>query len=239
MALLLPDEAGITLARELGDKAILAQLLLWVSLQMRDQQEWERSEAAAAEALSLSLELGNTIHIAAAYRGLGRAAMHRGDYQRAKACFTEDLTRTRLLGDVDGVAIALGNLADAALQEADYPQAWTLCVERLTLARQMGHEWHTIHSLERLVLIALGQQQAERAARIFGALQAWREAVGCPPEGATVPWRTASGSMPLHEETLAPARAVLGAEAFAAACAEGRAMPLEQVIDYALEGCSP
>jgi hypothetical protein len=175
LAQLLPGEEGLALARELGDKAILAQRLQAISLERRDRLDWERMEAAAEEALALSLDLGDTILIAAGYRQLGRAAMHRGDYARAKACFTEDLTRTRLLGDLDGMAIALGNLADIALQESNYPGARALSLERLALARKMGHEWHTIHSLERLVLVALGQQQAERAARIFGTLQAWRQ----------------------------------------------------------------
>jgi hypothetical protein len=239
LAQLLPGEEGLALARELGDNAILAQCLLSMGLDLRDQLDWKRMEAVAAEALALSQELGDTILIAAAYRALGRAAMHRGEYARARDCFAEDLTRTRRLSDVDGIAIALGNLTDAAIQEANYPQARALCVERLTLARQMGHEWHTVHSLERLVLIALAQQQFERAVRIFGALQAWREATGCGPEGATAPWRLASGSLPLYEETLAPARAALSEAVFAAAYAEGRALPLDQVIDYALEeSCS-
>jgi DNA-binding NarL/FixJ family response regulator len=44
---------------------------------------------------------------------------------------------------------------------------------------------------------------------------------------------------PAHERAVAAARADLGAEAFAAAWAEGRALPLEQVIQEALATEAP
>jgi predicted ATPase/class 3 adenylate cyclase len=233
LALLPRGEEGVALAREVGDKAILAQQLLWMSLALRDQLDWKRMEAAAEESLALSQELGNTIHIAAGYRQLGRVAMHRGDYSRARACFSEDLTRTRLLGDVEGVAIALGNLADVAIQEEDYPRAQALCAERLALARKMGHQWHTVHTLERLVMVALAQQQAERAVRLFGAVQACRDSTG--DAFGVQAWRVATGSPHVDEQSIAPARAILGEDAFEAVLQEGRAMSVEQAIAYALE----
>jgi predicted ATPase/class 3 adenylate cyclase len=239
LALLLPGEEGLALAREVGNKYILAQRLFGIGYLLRDQREWERMEEVAEESLALSQEMGNTIGIAGAYRQLGRAAMHRREYARARACFTEDLNRTRLLGDVEGVAIALGNLADVAFHEGEYSRSQALCAERLILARKMGHQWHTPHTLERLVLVALAQQQMERVIRLFGAIQAWREDPANAHLVPTQPWRVESGGPHVNEESLAPARAALGEDAFAAALAEGRTMSLDQAVVYVLEDRDP
>jgi DNA-binding CsgD family transcriptional regulator len=83
-------------------------------------------------------------------------------------------------------------------------------------------------SLEGLACIAGAYGEAERAARLFGAAEALREAVGAvayqhtPEEDA---WR---------EPYLATTRALLDQAAWEEALAQGRAMRLEQAIDYAL-----
>src|SRR5205807_8212197 len=75
LALLLRGEEGVALAREVGDKTILAQRLHLLGLHLRDQLDWERMEAVATEGLALHQELGNTIGVAASYRLLGLAPM--------------------------------------------------------------------------------------------------------------------------------------------------------------------
>jgi len=72
--------------------------------------------------------------------------------------------------------------------------------------------------------------QGERAARLFGAAQALREAMG------------ASLSPSEHtddERHTAATRAALGEEAFAAAWNEGRSLSLEQAIALALQEPTP
>jgi len=65
----------------------------------------------------------------------------------------------------------------------------------------------------------------DRAVRLFGAAEALREAIGllsAPQERAD------------YDARLAATRSRLGVVAFEAAWAEGRAMTLEQAIEYAL-----
>ena len=85
-------------------------------------------------------------------------------------------------------------------------------------------------SLEYLARVAGGLGQPERAARLFGAAEALREAIGAPlpPSGRDD-----------HEREVAAARAHLDEHAFVQALAEGQAMSLEQAIAYALEGAPP
>jgi hypothetical protein len=75
------------------------------------------------------------------------------------------------------------------------------------------------YSLEGFAFLAAARGQAARAARLFGAVESFRESVGSrrPP-------------LPDRERVVAEARAQLGGDAFAAAWAAGRTMTLVQAI---------
>jgi hypothetical protein len=78
---------------------------------------------------------------------------------------------------------------------------------------------------EGLAGAAAGRGHYERAARLIGAAEASREALG----------RDRSAfEQSAHDRRVASTLAGLGGTAFAAAWAEGRAMTLEQAIEYAL-----
>ena len=66
-----------------------------------------------------------------------------------------------------------------------------------------------------------------RAARLFGAAEAWWLACGAV---RNAPEQQA------YEHDVAGVRAQLEGSAFSAAWAEGRAMTLDQILAYALEG---
>jgi hypothetical protein len=74
--------------------------------------------------------------------------------------------------------------------------------------------------------VAGGWGDVERAARLWGAAEALREAIGAPlPPNLT----------PYHDGLVAAIRAGADEEAWAAAWAAGRALPLEEAIAAALE----
>jgi hypothetical protein len=75
--------------------------------------------------------------------------------------------------------------------------------------------------------LAALQAQARRALRLAGAASALREEIGGP--------LTPTEASQL-EAALEPARQALDAETQAALWAEGRVMPLDQVVDMALSG---
>ena len=98
------------------------------------------------------------------------------------------------------------------------------------LCKELGNKWIASNSLEGLACISAAEGTSERAARLFGATEALREAVGyqyIPEEDA---WR---------EPYLAAARSQLDEAAWDKAWAEGRAMPMEQAIEYALSEQKP
>jgi non-specific serine/threonine protein kinase len=76
-----------------------------------------------------------------------------------------------------------------------------------------------------LACLDVAQGRVRRAARLFGVSEGLREAIGA----MLMPW-----IRPLHEGSIARARSALGQGAFEMALAEGRAMPLAEVVEYAL-----
>jgi hypothetical protein len=89
----------------------------------------------------------------------------------------------------------------------------------------MGGKLGIAEPLESLARLAVQGREWDRAARLWGAAAALREALGAP----RAPNRRAEG-----ERELGAARAALGESAFAASWAEGQALSLEQAIADAL-----
>jgi non-specific serine/threonine protein kinase len=81
-----------------------------------------------------------------------------------------------------------------------------------------------------LASLACVAQQYERAARLFGAANHLRDALGL---------RSKPADQECYDHHATTTRAGLGEAAFAAAWAEGRAMTLDQVIDYVLAWDGP
>jgi hypothetical protein len=90
----------------------------------------------------------------------------------------------------------------------------------------MGSKQLIADCLEGLAALASQQDQARRAASLFGATHALRRSIGAPSDyddpGALRDQRDA-------------AREELGEEAFGAAWAEGEAMTLEEAVAFALK----
>jgi hypothetical protein len=80
-------------------------------------------------------------------------------------------------------------------------------------------------TLEVAVALELAVERTGRAARLQGAIDALRERLG-----ASLSPRERGG----YDVSVAALRVALGEREFAAAWAEGRAMSLEQAVDFAL-----
>jgi DNA-binding CsgD family transcriptional regulator len=98
------------------------------------------------------------------------------------------------------------------------------------VCKELGDKMIASESLEGLACVAETRGEAELAARLFGAAEALREAVGyqhMPEEDA------------LREPYLAAASSRLDEETWEAAFAEGRTMTFEEAVEYALSEEEP
>jgi hypothetical protein len=103
---------------------------------------------------------------------------------------------------------------------------WTteLCAESLALFREVGDRHGVAWVLSNLAIVAQSRGAWDAAARLFGVVDALRTALGSSSLSLSPAERST------YEAAVAATRASLGDEAFSAACAAGRALPLEQAI---------
>ena len=140
--------------------------------------------------------------------------------------FEQALAGNRELGDRGGEAINLSNLGNVAKQHGDYLVARSYYRDAVEITSQLGNHRILAAHLESFGDLEMDQAHYERAARIWGAAQTLREAIGAPKPPV---------ECEEYENRRADLRTRMGESAFSAAWSQGRAMTTEQAVQYALE----
>jgi DNA-binding CsgD family transcriptional regulator len=196
-------------------------------LVLNDEGDPARATALWEESLALAQEAGDHYRVGIMLSNLGYAALLQGDYEHATALGEEALGFANELGSagVELVPEILVNLGLAALLKGDHERATSSFEEALAISQEAGRKPSVINALEGMAGLAGALQENTRAARLWGAAQAAREATGIalPP-----------GDRALHEAHLVAVRLGLGQKVWEEALAEGRAMSLDEAAGYAL-----
>jgi predicted ATPase/DNA-binding SARP family transcriptional activator/DNA-binding CsgD family transcriptional regulator len=218
-------EECLKLSRDANDELGIADAILGLvgSLNLGEDFEWE--EELLEEGIVLCRKLGYVTTLTRHLSSLGYSVLFEGDYERGAALCEEAAALLRERGYLGGLEGILGNLGWARLLQSDNERARISYRESLTLCKELGNKLDASDSLEGLACISAAEGAGERAARLFGAGEALREAVGF----AQLPAEAA-----LREPYLATVRSQLDEASWRAAWAEGRAMSMEQAIEYAL-----
>ena len=220
-------EESLGIERELGNQLGIATSLQCLAMTLDEQGDHAAARVAIDEGLAIQRELGNRTGIGYSLNHLGNAALEQGDYATAQRLYEEALAIQRELGDRECVAAALDNLALVAAEQGDYVAARSLGKESLTIRRAMDDRRGIAWSLEGLAYVAFTFIGPAKAARMWGTAARMREEVGCP-----LPSRDRARS----DRRIAAARAAMGDDAaFDAAWQDGRAMPLDQAVEFALD----
>jgi hypothetical protein len=148
----------------------------------------------------------------------------RGDLEAGVPMLEDALARFPRTDPPWLVVLVINLRGHAALLEHDLRLATRMFTEAITVAREL-HQAHTLlGALAGLAGVVLARGQAERAARLLGAMAAARATVGMRR------WDNW-----LHAERItAETRAALPTAAFERAWAAGRALPLDEAITEAL-----
>jgi DNA-binding CsgD family transcriptional regulator len=125
------------------------------------------------------------------------------------------------MGNPPGVAWSRSLYAKTLAYNGDYVAARALYEECLTEGRAVGEKLDIVHDLEGLASVITVQGEPARAARLWGAAEALREAIGAP----IPPIERAA-----YERSVTAARAQLGEKTFAAIWAEGHIMTPEEAL---------
>jgi predicted ATPase len=191
--------------------------------------EWE-AISVNEQALMIAREAGNASFLYRILINLGASWSVVGSTDRAVALTTEALQVARDADSTWGVARALRNLADIALRiQGDLAAASEMQRQSLALYAEHQGQRQTrfmVETIEEFARIALAGGAEARAARLFGAAAALRDAIGIP---------VMSSYLAHHEQTMAQARQLLGDERWERAWNTGCTMSVDQVIAYALD----
>jgi DNA-binding CsgD family transcriptional regulator len=224
-AIVLHGEA-LELYRGLGDDSGVAFALYCLGAQYFEQGDPEGAAPFLEEALALSRRTGDKPNLANALHNLAEVERQRGDYERAKTLGMESMALARELGDKWKLAMVVGWVGLLAVWSGDeHDLAERSFEEALALDRELGNWAYGAYCLEGFAGLAGARGQGARAARLWGAAEALRSSIGVPlpPE-----------PRPYYERSAAAARARLEEGAWEAAFAGGKAMGLEEAVEYAL-----
>lgn len=197
-------------------------------LAINQSGDFVRGAALWEESLALARQAGDAFQVGTTLANLGYAALMRGDNGRAAALCEEALATAHDLGSAGTEILpeTLINLGLAARGQGHYARATASLGEALARSQEAGVKPSIINAVEGIAGLAGALGMDTRAARLWGAAEAAREATGIvlPP-----------GDRALHEPYLAAARRRIGSTAWEGAMTEGRAMPLEEAVERALD----
>jgi len=183
------------------------------------QRDFGRAAEEAGTALAKFRALGDVEGAAWSLISLGTVARYQGDVERASVLLTESLALSEGIGFREGIAWSVEQLGLLAALDGD-PAAVTLLRRSLELHSELRDRWRMSSVLEDLAAIALAQGDAPRAARLLGAAEALREAIG------TV---IAPCERLQHNQTTKAVRTALGDEAFDAALRQGQLASMDEL----------
>ena len=219
-------ERGLVLARQSGDRAIIAYALQCLGSQAAETGDVPRARTLLGEALVRSQELGDKHRMTQLAWVLGDVARYEAQYDEAIKNYNLELRVAGEIGDYMGETEALCRLGLVALAQGDAAEA-EACFKK-AIPRVEHDPWELPYAwiLEGLAEVALVRRQIQRMARLWGAAEALRQAINFPFD---------PGDVAHYQDVVLQARQALGAEVFERLRAEGQAMSLEQAVAYALD----
>ena len=215
----------LALARRLEDAEGVASSLIGRGMNAQALGDYEEAAAAYTEGAELARAGGYTWFLGIALSNLADLFLAQGDYRRARAHTEESLELFREVGDERKVVESIAALGTVASREGRRDDAEAFLREGLEYAGAMVDKELAIWCAGELAALAVEAGDAERAARLLGAIETLREETGhaAQPEERRI-----------DEQTRSAVASELGEERFAAAVLIGREMTFEQTVVYAL-----
>jgi len=215
---------SLALSHNLGDRQGIARSLGLIGWVLHWQGDREEASAILEEALAHARDSGDRRTIARILFYLGDLLVRKGEPDRASALLQESLEVYQQMGDAWSMAWALGALGEVARLTGDFGRATAHLQMSVAILQELNSRSDIPYPLEALALVAAVQGRHRRAAQLWGAASAMRDAVHAllPPSYQAD-----------YASHVARARATLGEAAFVTAWAEGRIMALEQALALA------
>jgi predicted ATPase/class 3 adenylate cyclase len=157
--------------------------------------------------------------------GMGMGARSQGRFERAQGYFEEGLRIFKHIGHKGLMALGTSEIAHTQRAMGKYVEAKQNYRETIKVFQDYGNRPAVAHQLECFAMIAVAEEEPQRAARLFGAAEAIREATGHKPTDE---------EQAEEAQFVSRLRAMLPEAEFNALWAEGKSMAIEQAIRLAL-----
>ncbi len=224
-AALLLIESGLGLARRLEEPHLTARLLSARSFAVDVEGDHAGAARDAVESLRLFRQAGDRREIGTIVGNLGYAELSMGDLDSARVHLLESLEVFRSLNDRDGIVYETFNLGLTEYLSGSPGAAEACFAESLDLARRVQMKASIGYALTGLVMARGSGAEMGRSARLHGAADQALAVLGEtiePLEGR------------LRELDCQHLGSAMGAAAFEAEYAAGRALTSEEVLVLAL-----
>ena len=187
----------------------------------QESDDLARAQDLVHDLVAFAEERGTPRHRALADEAIAYQAYRSGDPERALEFLGREKQYFEEIGDVRQLTICTNNLADVELMLGRPAEAAARLIAGTEQVAELG-ELETSRVYLQTFAQVIGERAPLLVAKADGAASSLSEATGLAPEG--------SEPAHLHESVLAPVRALVPAEAWAAAVEEGRTTPAIAVL---------
>jgi tetratricopeptide (TPR) repeat protein len=189
------------------------------------QSKHEQARAYTEEAIQLAHELGNPWMEAMAFFLRGELERHQKNWPAAEVSFREAAKRYDLVRDHAFAQVPRSEMGHMRRVQGNLEGAEEVYRQTIIAFQERGARPAVAHQLECFGLIAVEQNQPERAAKLLGAAQTIRDDIQAERQ---------PGEQVEHEEALASLNKLLGEAESNRVMAEGANMSLDEAVELAL-----
>ena len=218
-------ERSLAIWRELGDRDLQARELNSLGITHHHLGNLEAARPLLEESIAIARDIGNPVRLAAGLTNLGQLESTAGDFERAGQVLREALTIDSEQGDLLGMALDRHSLALVSLRAGRPGEARDLLSGTFDYVASSGDTSFLAHILELSAAITASLGDCLGAARLAGAGESIRQRLG---------FMKTDLEEALIEGFLAPARATVTPEAWAAELAAGQALTQPEAVTLLL-----
>jgi predicted ATPase/DNA-binding SARP family transcriptional activator len=227
-------EEALRIGRELGDRWNIATALRNLGLLDHMQGNYLEARTFLEQSLEIwrDMEAAGKLGYAMSLAFLGDVALNCNEAEWARSLYDESaaVLRAPELGDTNFLGYPIRRLGQLAWREANYENAISLCKESLKLNHEVGDPRGVMCCMAGFAAIAVAQGKFERAAKLMSAVETQLASMGI---------RLIYMDKMEYERNLGTLRGQLDDKILNKFWAKGKAMTMEEAIEYALEISSP
>ena len=220
-------EQSLKLFEELDEKSGVAFSLHGLGFAANGLGDHAQAGSMFGKCLAVAREIDDKWLISFALHFMAIGSSFQGNYELAREQFEECIMLIKEgSGNMQGIAYSSFHLGRMDRLQGDYASAHKNLAEGIGLFWQMSDRRGLGYALSGFACLALAQEEIERAAYLFGAVDSIREEVGSLLEEIL---------QAEYEQAKATTQEILGNEKFDAAWSDGNEMALEQAVRFVLK----